>query len=178
MKRNNLVRTLVSLVALVTMLCSMMSIAYAEAGGLTVIDSMELKYASGFSVDYCEGGYKIITDGIGKQFLLVPEGAEIPETDMIVLQAPLTKLGCFSTTHAVPLKALDKLDLVTMVTTKRDSWHMQQIKDVIKEGNVWGMSANYWQCADDAAGMIEELYTIMHHPEEATDLKYYFKLEG
>lgn len=375
MKRNNLVRTLVSLVALVTMLCSMMSIAYAEAGGLTVIDSMELKYASGFSVDYCEGGYKIITDGIGKQFLLVPEGAEIPETDMVVLQAPLTKLGCFSTTHAVPLKALDKLDLVTMVTTKRDSWHMQQIKDqidagttiytskkdfetisavrpqltfvsattsaapdetlvkmdeigivwmahimseenhplgrlewfkltgalldmeeeanaffaeseaaveavvakvgeiadenkpaivstfiydgtvyvrndddytnkmmamaggvnpfeglapgktgntkmtvedfyagaqdveiliydttsdtsvktlsdlkaygdylgeldVIKEGNVWGMSANYWQCADDAAGMIEELYTIMHHPEEATDLKYYFKLEG
>ena len=375
MKRNNLVKTLVSLLVLIAMLCPMMSFASAEAVDLTVIDTMELEYASGFSVEYCEGGYKIITDGIGKQFLLVPEGAEVPETDMTILQAPLTSLGCFSTTHAVPLKALGKLDLVTMVTTKRDSWYMQQVKDqidagtttytskkdfetisavrpqltfvsattsaasdetlmkmdeigvvwmahvmseenhplgrlewfkltgalldmeeeanaffeeskaeieavvakvgeiadenkpaivstfiydgivyvrndddytnkmlamaggtnpfegiapgktgntkmtieeffagaqdadiliydttsdssvktlsdlvaygdylaeldVVKEGNVWGMASSYWQCADDTATIIEELYTIMHHPEDATNLKYYFKLEA
>lgn len=134
MKQNNLVRTLVSLLTLIAMLCPMMSFAHAEESGLTVIDSMELKYASGFSVDYCEGGYKIITDGVGKEFLWVPEGAEVPETDMIVLQAPLTELGCFSTTHAVPLKALGKLDLVTMVTTKRDSWHMPQIQEQMDAG--------------------------------------------
>lgn len=134
MKRNNLVRTLVSLLTLIAMLCPMMGFAHAEESGLTVIDSMELKYASGFSVDYCEGGYKIITDGVGKEFLWVPEGAEVPETDMIVLQAPLTELGCFSTTHAVPLKALGKLDLVTMVTTKHGSWHMPQIQEQMDAG--------------------------------------------
>lgn len=134
MKLNRFAKTLTILLTLLATLCATTSGAVAEQSALTVTGSLELKYASGFSVDYCEGGYKIITDGVGKEFLWVPEGAEVPETDMIVLQAPLTELGCFATTHAVPLKALGKLDLVTMVTTKRDSWHMPQIQEQMDAG--------------------------------------------
>ncbi len=46
----------------------------------------------------------------------------------------------------------------------------------IKEGNVWGIEKNYWQSADDVATMIEDLYTIMYHPENADQLHYFFKL--
>ena len=31
-----------------------------KSDGLTVIGSMELTYATQFSVDYCEGGYKLM----------------------------------------------------------------------------------------------------------------------
>ncbi|MBR1606738.1 MAG: hypothetical protein IJ664_03430 [Clostridia bacterium] len=45
---------------------------------LKVTGSMELEYAQQFKVDYCEGGYALITNSDGARFLTIPEGAEIP----------------------------------------------------------------------------------------------------
>lgn len=43
--------------------------------------SMELQYAQGFSVDYYEGGYTVLTTFMdGRRFLVVPEGMPVPET--------------------------------------------------------------------------------------------------
>lgn len=101
-----------------------------------VVDSMQLKYASGFAVDYLEGGYKLITDGLDRQFLLVPEGADVPEVDegIAILQAPLTSIGCFSTPHAVLFKPVDQLDKISMVCSDRDRWYIEQIRDQIDAG--------------------------------------------
>ena len=46
---------------------------------------------------------------------------------MTVLQAPLTKLGCFSTTHATLFHAIGALDKVSLVTTDKDKWHIEQV---------------------------------------------------
>ena len=46
----------------------------------------------------------------------------------------------------------------------------------IQEGNVWGIQKNYWQSADDVATMIEDLATIIYHPENADQLHYFYKL--
>lgn len=116
----------------------------AEKNDLTVVDSMKLQYANNFGVDYCANGCKIITDGAGQKFLWVPEGGEVPENtgDMTVLQAPLTKLGCFSTTHATLFHAIGALDKVSLVTTDKEKWHIEQIAQQMEEGTTTYVGKN------------------------------------
>lgn len=103
---------------------------------LTIVRSMTLQYANNFSVDYCANGCKIITDGGARTFLWVPEGNELPDDtgDMIVLQAPLTRLGCFSTTHATLFNAIGALDKISMVTTAQEKWYISQVAQQIADG--------------------------------------------
>ena len=118
--------------------------AAADKNDLTVVRSMELQYANNFAVDYCANGCKIITDGAGRKFLWVPEGGEVPDDtgDMTVLQAPLTKLGCFSTTHATLFHAIGALDKVSLVTTDKDKWHIEQIAQQIEDGTTTYVGKN------------------------------------
>lgn len=118
--------------------------AAADKNDLTVVRSMELQYANNFAVDYCANGCKIITDGAGQKFLWVPEGGEAPDDtgDMTVLQAPLTKLGCFSTTHATLFHAIGALDKVSLVTTDKDKWHIEQIAQQIEDGTTTYVGKN------------------------------------
>ena len=46
----------------------------------------------------------------------------------------------------------------------------------IQEGNVWGLQTNSWHSADDVAPMIEDIATIIYHPEDADQLHYFYKL--
>lgn len=133
--------------------------AAADKNDLTVVSSMQLQYANNFSVDYCANGCKIITDGGERTFLWVPEGSEIPDDtgDMIVLQAPLTKLGCFSTTHATLFNAIDALDKVTMVTTAQEKWYIEQVAQQIADGTtiyVGKNSAPDYELISDAAPQV------------------------
>lgn len=107
-----------------------------DKNDLTVVSSMELKYANNFSVDYCANGCKIIVDGSGRTFLWVPEGNELPDNtgDMIVLQAPLTKMGCFSTTHAALFNAIGAVDKITLVTSAKEKWQIPQVAQQMEEG--------------------------------------------
>ncbi len=111
---------------------------------LTVVRSLELQYANNFSVDYCANGCKIITDGGERKFLLVPEGGQVPADtkDMIVLQAPLTKLGCFSTTHATLFHAIGALDKINMVTTAQDKWYIDEVAQGIGNGKITYVGKN------------------------------------
>ena len=54
--------------------------AEAEAqNGLIYKSSMKLLYAKNFSVDYYEGGYKILTTKDGTKILTVPKGKKTPK---------------------------------------------------------------------------------------------------
>lgn len=118
--------------------------AAPDKNDLSVVRSMQLQYAGNFSVDYCANGCKIITDGAGQRFLLVPEGAQAPDDtgDLIVLQAPLTKLGCFSTTHATLFHAIGALDKINLVTTAQDKWYIEQVAQQIADGTTMYVGKN------------------------------------
>ena len=51
----------------------------ADLGGLEIAGSMELSYASEFSVDYLSNGGRLIRISDGSCFLMLPEGTERPE---------------------------------------------------------------------------------------------------
>ena len=87
--KNNLRRSIICIILAAAMILSMAACsekpsantggnntAPAENGVPALTKSMELKYATGFSVDYYEGGYKLITVNEGPDIYLV-----IPEND-------------------------------------------------------------------------------------------------
>ena len=66
-----------------------------ELPGLMWESRMNLIYATGFSVDYYEGGYALIDVKDSAQYLVVPEGMPVPEgldAGIRVLQQPLDKI--------------------------------------------------------------------------------------
>lgn len=116
-----------------------------EDTGLVHVGQMELKYAESFSVDYYEGGYKIITDWNGRRTLLVPEGREVPELksdDIDVVHLPIESVGVFATTAAAELRPLGLLDKIVLVTTEIDDWYIPEIKEGMEEGRITYVGKN------------------------------------
>lgn len=110
-----------------------------ENGPLAVTGSMELEYATQFSVDYCEGGYALITNSDGARFLTVPEGAQIPEgldEDIIPLQLPLSNLLISSTPVTSLINAVGALDAVSMTTQEYDGWYIDDVRKAMDAGSL------------------------------------------
>ena len=76
---------------------------------------MKLLYAKNFSVDYYEGGYKILTTKDGTQILTVPKGRKTPkdiDKDIIVLKEPVSDLYLVA---SGVMDMFDKLDAVDTI---------------------------------------------------------------
>lgn len=123
------------LLVLVLVLCA----TTALGEGLRIESSMDLEYAQNFSVDYCEGGYKLISISDGSRFVTIPEGGEVPEgldEDIIPLQMPLSNLLISSTPTTSLINALGALDAVSLTTTQYDSWYIDGVKAAMDEGKL------------------------------------------
>ncbi|MCF0141826.1 MAG: ABC transporter substrate-binding protein [Parasporobacterium sp.] len=106
---------------------------------LTKTGSMELKYADQFSVDYYEGGYKLLTIADTDRFLIVPEGAEAPEglpSDVSVLKQPINNIYLAATACMCLFDALDGLDSLRLSGTKADGWYIENARKAMEEGKI------------------------------------------
>ena len=128
------------LCSLLVLLLSLVCLpALAEDFPLAITGSLELEYATQFSVDFCEGGYSLITNGDGARFLTVPEGADVPENlpeDIAVLQLPLSNLLISSTPTVSLINAIGALDCVTMTTQDYDGWYIDAVKEAMDAGSL------------------------------------------
>lgn len=108
-------------------------------GKLVFDHSLELKYAKNFSVDFYKGGYNLIKISDGRQFLTIPEGMSVPtelEDGVVTLQMPLDNILVSSTPTVSLINAIDKLDKISMVTTKYESWYIDEVKSFIDDGKI------------------------------------------
>lgn len=130
------------LLSLFTALCLLLAAAPALAeapAALTVTGHMELEYATQFTVDFCEGGYSLITNGDGARFLTVPEGAAVPEgldADIVPLQLPLSNLLISSTPVVSLINAIGALDAVSMTTQEYSGWYIEDVKAAMDAGKL------------------------------------------
>ncbi|MBO4305930.1 MAG: ABC transporter substrate-binding protein, partial [Clostridia bacterium] len=72
--------------------CEPMSKASGLGNGTEPVGSMELKFATGFSVDYYQDGCRLITIQDEERFLIVPENVPVPSgisKDIVVLKQPI-----------------------------------------------------------------------------------------
>lgn len=110
----------------------------SEEKGLVKTGELELKYASSFSVEYYQDGYKKLTDINGRQTLLIPEGKDVPEMeeDVNILYQPVNSIGAFSTVNMTMLRALDAIDKASIVTTPLDGWYVDDVIQRMESGKI------------------------------------------
>ncbi|MCQ2553038.1 MAG: ABC transporter substrate-binding protein, partial [Clostridia bacterium] len=110
-------KKITSIILLVAMLllcgCGAQKQPEQGLGSLKKVNSMELSYANMFSVDYYEGGYKLITIADEDQYLVVPKGAEVPKgisSDVAVLKQPIENIYLAASASMCLFDALNRLD--------------------------------------------------------------------
>lgn len=102
--------------------------------------SMELQYAENFAVDYYEGGYTMLTTTIdGAEFLIVPEGKEVPEglsENIQVLRRPISNLYLVASAVMDMFDQLDALDTIRFSGQKEENWYIEGAKNAMADGDI------------------------------------------
>ncbi len=101
--------------------------------------SLGLDYAQNFTIQYLDNDVKVVTDGDGRELLLLPKDAEAPEgyEDAQVISTPIERAMICSTTHAGLINSLGDpslFDSIAVVTTPKEDWTIQEIMDNLDDG--------------------------------------------
>ena len=104
-----------------------------------VAGSMELSYASEFSVDYDGEGRALICIGTDQRYLLLPEDVDAPEgmpNGITVIKQPLSGIYAASTSTLDLLDKCGSLGQVKLVGTEYKSWTIQSVRDAMDRGDI------------------------------------------
>ncbi len=104
--------------------------------GVYKTGSMELEYATQFTVDCYSDGSRLLTVG-EDQFLVLPEGVEPGfETDAVVIRRPLNTLYVASSAAVDLFICLDSLDAVRFTSTTRSNWALPEMVEALDNGSI------------------------------------------
>ncbi len=107
--------------------------------GLTFEKTMDLEYANQFAIDYYEGGYKLIATTDQRNFLIIPEGKEIPKAlpnNVQIICQPLSSIYLAATSTMGLFDALNGLDTIGFSGAKADEWCIENARDEMEKGNI------------------------------------------
>ena len=139
--------------------------------GMEKTGSMDLRYAEEFQVDYYAGGYDLITIE-GSQYLLVPDGKDVPEgiaDDVTVLQQPLDNIYVASSSAMDLFLQSGAIDRVDMTSTSVENWTIPEIRDKVAADDILYVgkysAPDYEVVLDEGCGLAVENTMITHSPE-------------
>ncbi len=111
--------------------------------GLTYTDSMDVKYAKQFAVDWYmdedSHAYALIFIGSDQKLLLVPEDGSVPSDlpdDITVLRQPLNKTYLVSTSAMDPVRAIGAIGNIRFSGTKESGWYVSAAAAAMKKGDI------------------------------------------
>ena len=118
----------------------------AQSGVPAFVKSMELQFATGFSVDYYEQGYKLITVKEGQDtYLVIPENADAKTTSALIdslgkkvikLYQPLNNIYLAATATMCLFDRMEALGNVTMSSLKVEDWYVDGAIKAMNEGRM------------------------------------------
>ena len=136
------------------------------------VQSMELLYAENFSVDYYEGGYKLLQTMDGTQILVVPEDKEIPQNvdeDTIVLKQPVQNMYLVSSAVMDIFSKLDAIDTLRFSSQTEDNWYVDDAKQAMEDGSLIYAGKysklDYELIVSEGCSLAIENSMIFHSPE-------------
>lgn len=175
------------LTALLLCLALLLSAASCGAGEVSGTDispelvydhSLELSYAEGFSVDYYEGGYALISIEGDSRFLVIPEEMEPVASlaeDVIPLQLPLEQAYLVSSAVMDMFIALDALDTLRFTALKAEGWYLEEAREAMERGDLLYAgkysAPDYEQICAANCGLAIENTMIYHTPEVKEQLE-------
>lgn len=133
-------KNLISLIlTLILLLSAFSASAETEITGLQYESSLQLQYATQYSVDFYEGGYALVDVVDGDRVLIVPEDGEVPEgldEDITVLQQPIDKIYLAATASMALFDAIDALDAIRMSSVNADGWYVENATAAMNNGDI------------------------------------------
>lgn len=153
--------------------------AEAEAqNGLIYKSSMKLLYAKNFSVDYYEGGYKILTTKDGTKILTVPKGKKTPkdvDKDIIVLKEPVSDLYLVASGVMDMFDKLDAVDTIKFSGLDSDGWYIDSAREALESGKMLYAGKyskpDYELLVSENCSLAIENTMITHSPQVTEKLK-------
>ena len=133
---------------------------------------MNLVYATGFSVDYYEGGYALIDVKDSARYLVVPEGMPVPEgldAGIRVLQQPLDRIYLAATSAMALFDQLDALPSIRLVGTDASGWYIDNAVAAIERGDMLFSGKysepDYELMINEGCDLAIESTMILHSPK-------------
>ena len=135
-------------------------------------DHLQLAYAKNFSIDYYEGGYKLLTIKDGTQILTVPEGKKAPDNldeSIIVMQQPVNNIYLVSSAVMDMFRELNALDTIGFSAQKAENWYVEGEKAAMENGDILYAgkysSPDYELLVSKKCSLAIENSMILHSPE-------------
>ncbi len=143
------------------------------ASALIFEDSMELSYATGFSVNLYEGGYRMLTTlADGARFLVIPEGKSVPDgldADVTVLRQPQKGLYLVASAVMDMFCALDSVGSIRFSGQQADGWYVEEARAAMERGDMLYAgkysAPDYELIVSEGCTLAIENMMISHSPE-------------
>lgn len=140
--------------------------------------SMALSFAEQFTVDYYEGGYQKVTIGDTDVYLVIPEGAEIPDhvpEQVTVLRQPLDSIYLVATSAMDLFRQLDAIDAIRLSGTDASGWYIPEAKQAMEDGRMLYAgkysAPDYERIVSEGCDLAVESTMIYHTPEVKEQLE-------
>ena len=135
-------------------------------------DHLQLAYAKNFSIDYYEGGYKLLTIKDGTQILTVTEGKKAPDNldeSIFVMQQPVNNIYLVSSAVMDMFRELNALDTIGFSAQKAENWYVEGAKAAMENGDILYAgkysSPDYELLVSKKCSLAIENSMILHSPE-------------
>ena len=133
---------------------------------------LQLAYAKNFSIDYYDGGYKLLTTKDGTQILTVPEGKEVLDNldeSIIVLQQPVKNIYLVSSAVMDMFRELNAFDTIGFSAQKAENWYVEGAKAAMENGDILYAgkysSPDYELLVSKKCSLAIENSMILHSPD-------------
>lgn len=107
--------------------------------GLTPKARTEFEYATGVDIYHYQDGYVFFSLQDADDYLLVPEGAAVPEglrEDVTILRAPLDKIYMAATACMALVSGIGGLDRVSFSSLTADNWYVEAAARAMEAGDI------------------------------------------
>ncbi|MCR5144121.1 MAG: ABC transporter substrate-binding protein [Lachnospiraceae bacterium] len=145
-----------------------------------LVDSMELSYATQFSVDYYEEDYVHIHIADGRDYVLIPSGGEKNNLGFsdatIIYEEDARKSIYLAASSAMDLfLQLEQLDVIKTCSTTEDDYSMIEVKQAINDGDITYVgkysAPDYEMLLAANTGLAIESTMIYHSPKIQEELE-------
>ena len=113
--------------------------AAPEWSELSFDRTMPLEYATHFKVDYAGEDYKRISVLDDRTYLVVAEGAPVPEgmpENIVVLQQPLDQIYLVASAAMDSFAQLDAIENITLSGRKESAWYIEKAQTAMQNGDM------------------------------------------
>ena len=146
--------------------------------GLEKSGSMELKYAKEFEVSYYGDDFSLIDIYDTGRYLLVNEGAEVPEgipEDVVIIKKPLRHTYVAASSVMDLYRQLGVLQNVEMTSTKYEDWAIEEVRDALDNEDMFYVgkygTPDFEFVLDCGCDLAIESTMIYHRPETKEKLE-------